>query len=65
MKALGKGLGELGMTEIEVTTLPSGAPELALHGRAQALAEARGWVSWSVSIAHDGEYATAVVVAQT
>ena len=65
MKALHHGLGEVAMTEIEVEREPSGAPILRLHGRAAALAAEAGWISWAVSIAHDGDYATAVVVAQT
>jgi holo-[acyl-carrier protein] synthase len=65
MKALGQGLGQLPMTDIEVLTEPSGAPRLTLAGAAGAVAARAGWSCWSVSISHDGQYATAVVVAQS
>ena len=48
---------------IEVVTAESGAPALRLHDAAQALARSRGVVSLSVSLTHEGEYASAVVVA--
>jgi len=64
MKALGRGIGEIPMTDLEVLAEPTGAPRLQLSGVAAALARSAGWESWSVSISHDGEYATAVVVAQ-
>jgi holo-[acyl-carrier protein] synthase len=64
MKALGRGIGEIPMTDFEVLSEPSGAPRLMLSGVAAAVARSAGWTTWSVSISHDGEYATAVVVAQ-
>jgi holo-[acyl-carrier protein] synthase len=64
MKALGRGIGELPMTDLEVLAEPSGAPRLLLSGAAAAVARSAGWTAWSVSISHDGEYATAVVVAE-
>src|SRR3546814_17663834 len=40
MKALGTGFsGGVGFLSIEVITLPSGAPTIALHGEAQARAD--------------------------
>ena len=62
MKALGVGIGELPMTDIEVGSEDSGRPVLSLRGMAHDLAEQAGIVSWSVSIAHDGDYATATVI---
>jgi holo-[acyl-carrier protein] synthase len=62
LKALGRGIGELPMSDVETLAEPSGAPLLRLAGRAAAAATAAGWTQWSVSISHDGEYATAVVV---
>jgi phosphopantetheinyl transferase (holo-ACP synthase) len=32
-----------------------------LHGRARELAQQAGWSSWSVSLSHEGDYASAVV----
>jgi holo-[acyl-carrier protein] synthase len=65
MKALGLGVDALALTDLEVLADAAGAPRLALHGAAAGAADRAGWRSWSVSIAHDGEYATAVVVALT
>lgn len=63
MKALGRGLGEVPMLDIEVVSQPSGAPRLVLRGRAQSLARELGWSDVAVSISHDADYAIAVVVA--
>lgn len=65
MKALGQGLDRIEPAAIEIQRGPHGAPLLELRGVARAVAEQAGWTSWSVSISHDGEYATAVVVALT
>jgi len=48
---------------IEVRQMPGGWTDLALHGRARQLAEEAGWSSVSVSISHEGDYASAVVAA--
>jgi holo-[acyl-carrier protein] synthase len=63
LKALGMGIGELPMSDVQTLAEPSGAPQLRLTGRAAAAASAAGWTQWSVSISHDGDYATAVVTA--
>ncbi|MHB1988033.1 MAG: holo-ACP synthase [Acidimicrobiales bacterium] len=63
MKALGVGLGAFAFSDVEVRRLPSGAPELAVTGRAAALADALGVSAWSVSLTHTDETASAVVVA--
>jgi holo-[acyl-carrier protein] synthase len=52
-----------GWTSIEVVTRASGAPSLQLHGDCAQLAAARGVTSLSVSLTHEGDYASAVVVA--
>jgi holo-[acyl-carrier protein] synthase len=59
------GLSEVGVDwrQIEVFRLPSGAPELRLHGRALAHAHALGVRSMTVSLSHDGDQACALVVA--
>jgi len=51
----------VGWREIEVTRSPSGAPQLVLHGNARAAAEETG-AALSVSLSHEGDYATAVVI---
>jgi holo-[acyl-carrier protein] synthase len=62
MKALGAGIGEIPMTDIEVDRHESGRPVLAVTGRAAQLARDHGITSWAVSISHDGDYATATVI---
>ena len=62
VKALGTGFGPVSFCEIEVLRECSGQPELCLHGKARALAEARGLNSWAVSVSHDGGFAIAFVV---
>ena len=49
---------------IEVRRQPSGACDLRLTGTAAAQAAAAGITSMAVSLSHDGDLATAVVVAQ-
>lgn len=50
---------------IEVRRHPAGWTELVLTGEAQDLAAAGGLQQFSVSLSHEGEYATAVVVAMS
>lgn len=52
----------VGWREIEVTHGPSGAPRLVLHGNARAAADEAGGPALSVSLSHEGDYATAVVI---
>lgn len=65
VKALDLAERGVGWREIEVTRTASGAPELMLHGNARAAADEAGSGvadSLSVSLSHEGDYATAVVV---
>ena len=50
-------------TSMEIVVAPSGAPQLQLHGECAELAAARGVVSLAVSLTHEADYASAVVVA--
>ena len=59
MKALDLSERGVNWNDIEVVKLPSGAPSIVLHGRA---AEAADNVDLSVSLSHEGDYATAVVL---
>ncbi len=61
-KALGTGIGPISWVEVEVLSEPSGKPVLRLSGRAAAIAEAQGYLTWSVSLTHAREMAAAVVV---
>jgi len=62
IKALDLADRGVGWREIEVTRGPSGAPALVLHGNARAAAEEAGAPALSVSLSHEGDYATAVVI---
>jgi len=57
-------LDGVGYAEIEVVRLPGGEPELRLHGAARAAGEALGIHELALSMSHEGDYATAVVVAE-
>jgi holo-[acyl-carrier protein] synthase len=58
-------LSEAGVAwrDIEVRRLPSGACELALHGKAAARATELGVCEIALSLSHEGGYAAAVVTA--
>jgi holo-[acyl-carrier protein] synthase len=63
MKALGVGLWKFAMRDVEVTRLPSGQPEIALHRRAAELAGERGVNDWLLTLTHTDSMAMAVAVA--
>ncbi len=65
MKALGTGVRGVGWKDIEVVRAPSGAPSIALHGRAQARAQRLGVLEISVSMSDGREQAVAFVVARS
>lgn len=65
LKAMGVGLGSCGMREIEVEVARSGAPSVALHGRAAKLAAERGITRWEISLTHTASMAHAVAIALT
>ncbi|HEX3476946.1 MAG TPA: holo-ACP synthase [Kofleriaceae bacterium] len=50
----------VGWRDLEVARSPSGAPHLVLHGAARAAA---GTKSFALSMSHEGDHATAVVIA--
>lgn len=64
MKAMGLGLGAFGFHEVWVTRAESGAPSLAVTGRALELAIDRGITHWHLSITHTDLVAIAHVVAE-
>ncbi|SKA80733.1 holo-[acyl-carrier protein] synthase [Paucidesulfovibrio gracilis DSM 16080] len=63
VKALGTGFAQ-GVTlhNVEILHLPSGQPELHLHGRALEVAQALGVSSTHISLTHARDTAGAVVV---
>lgn len=64
MKSLGTGFGEgVGFLDVEIVSLPSGAPTVVLHGKAKARAEAMGIDRWLVTTSHEGNMAIASVIA--
>ena len=64
MKALGVGLGACEFTDIEVVRDDdSGAPALALHGRAAELASEAGVSRWVLTLTHSDTTAHAIAVA--
>lgn len=62
-KLLGAGLGSIAFSEVEVLALPSGEPQVVLHGGAKSLASALGIGQISLSLSHDGGLALAVALA--
>ena len=62
LKALGKGLGEVNLAEIELLRKESGQPYLILSGKALSLAETDN-LKFSVSATHTEKYASVVVLA--
>jgi holo-[acyl-carrier protein] synthase len=64
MKSLGLGLGAFGFHEVWVERAESGAPSLAVTGRALELADAAGVTRWHLSLTHSDTVAGAYVVAE-
>jgi holo-[acyl-carrier protein] synthase len=63
MKALGCGLGDIAMLDIEVVRAESGEPSVVLHGRAEELASRRGVTRWLLTLTHTERTAQAIAVA--
>lgn len=62
LKAMGMGLGEVNLSEIELLRKPSGQPYLNLNGKALELAKKENF-KFSVSATHTQNYASVVVLA--
>lgn len=66
VKALGTGFTQgIGMHDVEILSLPSGKPELVLHGTAAVRAEDMGIRVVHVSISHEREVAGAMVILES
>ncbi|MGI9604837.1 MAG: holo-ACP synthase [Acidimicrobiales bacterium] len=63
MKAMGVGLGEVAMVDIEVVRAESGAPSVLLHGTAAVKAGELGISAWKITLTHTSTMAQAIVVA--
>jgi holo-[acyl-carrier protein] synthase len=67
-KAFGTGIGhQLGWKDMEIRKRDSGEPYVALHGKGEELARARGVTDVFVSLSHCKDYAAAqaVIVGRT
>jgi holo-[acyl-carrier protein] synthase len=63
MKALQRGIGEIGPLDVEIVTTPLGAPAVELHRAARAAARNRKIATWHVSVTHEGGWAAAIAIA--
>ena len=61
-KAMGTGLGRIGLTDIEVVNQSSGQPQVILHGAAQIFATEHGFVRVHISLSHSEAYAIATAI---
>jgi len=63
MKAMGVGLGEVTMSDIEVVRAENGAPSILLHDTAAARAEELGITEIKITLTHTESMAQAIAVA--
>lgn len=63
MKAMGVGLGEVRLRDIEVRRAGSGAPTVLLHGSAADHAATLGITRWLLTMTHTAHQAEAIAVA--
>ena len=63
MKAMGVGLGEVAMIDIEVVRAENGAPSIVLHETAAERAEALGISEMKITLTHTASLAQAIAVA--
>ena len=61
-KALGTGIGPVGLMEIEILNAENGQPKLVLHGKALQLAADRNIQRVHISLSHSEAYAMATAV---
>lgn len=64
MKCLGAGVGDVDPIDIEIATLDSGAPAVALRASAAEIAHRHHITGCLVSISHEDGWAAAIAVAQ-
>lgn len=62
LKALGTGIGPLGWHDLVIDRDLAGRPVLRLSERARKIAHSLGAETWHVSLSHEKDYATAVVI---
>lgn len=65
LKVIGTGWRDgIAWTDVEVVSLPSGAPTLAVKGKAADVAAAMGITQWWVSLSHSKDNAIASVIGE-
>ncbi len=62
-KALGAPAG-MNWQDCQVRLDPAGAPQLQIDGTVAAVADGKGVRTWHLSLSHDGDVATAMVIAE-
>jgi holo-[acyl-carrier protein] synthase len=63
MKAMGVGIGQVRLQDIEVDRAAGGQPSVVLHGTAAQRAAALGIVEWKLTMTHTERSAEAIAVA--
>ena len=63
MKAMGVGLGEVTMSDIEVVKADNGAPSIVLHGTAARKAAELGITELKITMTHTESLAQAIAIA--
>ena len=63
LKAMGIGLGQFPLRDIEVVRAESGQPSVLLHGKAATMATERGVREWRLTLTHTHRVAQAIAVA--
>lgn len=61
-KAMGTGIGPIGLREIEIISAASGQPQVVLHGAAKTFALEHAITRVSLSLSHSEAYAIATVI---
>ncbi len=63
LKAMKTGIGSVELSLIEILRSPDGAPYIRLSGKASELAESKNVCGLDISLTHDGNIASAIVLA--
>jgi holo-[acyl-carrier protein] synthase len=63
LKAIGCGIGQASLSEVEIVADPGTQPQVKLHGTARSLAGEKGIEGFAVSMTHEPPFACAIAVA--
>ena len=61
-KAMGTGLGRIGLHDIEIVQKPSGQPQVVCHGAAKAFLLEHGLGNVHISLSHSAQFAIATAI---